>query len=169
MKRSTTEKKVYSSIFLEYGMMICVVIIFLIVFFQIIFRYFLAIPIVWSEEIARFFVVILTFLGFAFHIINDSHPRLTFFVSLFPDIVRRALRKLGIFIYLFISLVIVWQGTRLLIEQINFNRKIQSINIPVFYFTWVLPFVFLLSSVYLLKLILVDIVNFIRKKLNYLH
>jgi len=144
----------------EYGLLILNFVIFLIVCNQIFFRYVLKSSLVWSEEITRYLLVWLTFLGFSCNVKTDSLPRITAFISLFPIIIRRALRIFGRLCFLIVSLVIMWQGIKLVIQQISTGRTCSSLPLPIFCFTVAIPFAFLLSSIYLLKFIWMEIHNF---------
>lgn len=52
---------------------------------QVIARYFLGSPTIWSEELARFLVVWVTMLGSAYVLEHGGHVAVTVFVDMLPD------------------------------------------------------------------------------------
>ena len=62
--------------------------LFVCVMMQIIWRYILEIPLLWSEEAARYLLVWISLLAVAVAFRNDSHIRLDFFVAKCPAPLR---------------------------------------------------------------------------------
>lgn len=52
---------------------------------QVVSRYFLGSPTIWSEELARFLVVWVTMLGSAYVLENGGHVAVTIFVDMMPQ------------------------------------------------------------------------------------
>lgn len=61
------------------------VLLVVIVFFQVFFRYALNNPLAWSEELARFTFVWLVFISSAVVVRDDSHMSMDFVVSYHPS------------------------------------------------------------------------------------
>lgn len=79
-----------------------------VVFSQVLARYFFNFSLSWSEEIARFAFVWLSFLGAAILVRRDEHIRVTMLVDALPTplwAVARALQYVGVLIclYFFVS------------------------------------------------------------------
>lgn len=58
---------------------------------QVIARYFLASPTIWSEELARFLIVWVTMLGSAYVLEHGGHVAVTLFAEMMPEPVQRML------------------------------------------------------------------------------
>ena len=52
-----------------------------VVFMQVIMRYFMSAPLAWSDEMSRYLMVWITFLGSALAFYEGSHPAITFAVE----------------------------------------------------------------------------------------
>ena len=65
-----------------------------VVFLQVVFRYFLLQPLAWAEEGARFLFIWVALLGAALGVKDRAHFAVTVIVSRFPAQVREALRVL---------------------------------------------------------------------------
>lgn len=80
----------------------------ILVFLQVLFRYLFNTPLGWSEEIARFAFVWLSFLGAAILVRTDGHIRVSVFVDQLPDrgwIAVRVLQYAGALICIAILLL----------------------------------------------------------------
>lgn len=62
-----------------------------VLFLQIICRYFFQVPLVWSEEMALVLMLWITFLGSALLQASNEHIGIDFLVRLLPHVTRRAL------------------------------------------------------------------------------
>ncbi|NYT36429.1 TRAP transporter small permease [Allopusillimonas soli] len=61
----------------------------LVLFAQIIFRYFFEMPLVWSEEMALVLMIWVTFLGSALLLASHEHISIDFMVELMPPVWQR--------------------------------------------------------------------------------
>lgn len=68
-----------------------VAIIFVILFLQVIFRYFLNSPIVWSEELARYTFVWITMIGISYNIRADNNISMTLLYGHCPQKLQKVL------------------------------------------------------------------------------
>ncbi|MFU0831469.1 MAG: hypothetical protein ACFWUC_00780 [Oscillospiraceae bacterium] len=92
---------------IENAVMITTILVMLVVLFaQVLMRYVFNSPLVWSEEVARYLFVYLTFIGISFGISKGTHIRMEFLINKFPVIVRKILDicisffSAGIFVFL---------------------------------------------------------------------
>jgi TRAP-type transport system small permease protein len=58
---------------------------------QVFFRYILNAPLIWSEELARYLLVWLTFLGINYGIRHRAHIEMEYFFTKFPRILQRVI------------------------------------------------------------------------------
>ena len=61
----------------------------LVVFMQVVFRYVLESPLVWSEELARYLSIWITFLGASVAVGARNHIKIDAFIGMFPVKVRK--------------------------------------------------------------------------------
>jgi TRAP-type C4-dicarboxylate transport system permease small subunit len=89
------------------GVMTCVV------FVSVVFRYILNSPLTWSEELASLLFAWLTFMGAYVGFRTHSHIRIDTLTMFLPATVRRGVLLLADVGVLFLLLVFIWQGFRL--------------------------------------------------------
>jgi TRAP-type C4-dicarboxylate transport system permease small subunit len=70
---------------------------------NVILRYVFRVPVSWAEELARYMMIWLSFLGMSLALKDNEHVGLTFFVKLFPkkvEIVLKIISRLVILVFL---------------------------------------------------------------------
>jgi len=119
------------------------------VFIQIIFRYLLHQPIYWSEEIPRFILIWLTFLGSAIAMKNHSHLSISLLTN------RLAVQKriwvqffANLLSLLFIS-ILVWGG--IIITILTMPNRTAALQMPTGLVYLAVPVGGILMIIYLLK------------------
>jgi C4-dicarboxylate transporter DctQ subunit len=80
-----------------------VVVMTVVVFLQVVYRYVLTQPLYWSEELARYLFVWLSILGATLGLQKRGHFGLDVFFRMFP---RKMKQSMGFFIYLLMGIVI---------------------------------------------------------------
>lgn len=83
-----------------------------IVMLQVFCRYLLNHSLFWSEELARYLLVWLTFLGASVAYYRDMHPGVDVIYSRLPEAWKRSSRILVTVLSLLFFLVMIWYGTR---------------------------------------------------------
>ncbi|MDN7247115.1 TRAP transporter small permease [Planococcus shenhongbingii] len=81
-----------------------------VVFLQVIFRFVLGSPLAWTEELARYSLIWITFLGAAYAMSLKAHIGMELFVNLFGLPIRKALYILSTIATLSFFLMMVIQG-----------------------------------------------------------
>lgn len=104
-----------------------------IVFLQVIMRYVFANSLSWSEELARFIFLWLSWIGASYAVKTRDHFR----VEMFADMIKgknRIIFEYAILIIWFIfSLLLVWYGTKLLIFLSKTGQVSAAMDVPM---TW---------------------------------
>ncbi|MEW6263253.1 MAG: TRAP transporter small permease [Thermodesulfobacteriota bacterium] len=85
---------------------------FLLVLAQVVFRYVLALPLAWSEELARYLMVWGVCLAAAEAYARGSHVGLTAFLDLLPPSARRYLKLFVHLVVIGLMALIVYHGFR---------------------------------------------------------
>ncbi len=132
---------VYSAIerVMRYLTIVLLVLMVIIVFANVVSRYYLHASLAWSEEVARFMLVWLVFIGSFLAYIHDEHLGLDILVTKFPPTLRKIV---GIFtnILIIFALYAVMEGGYLLMRD-NFDWLSPAAEIPQGYVYFVVPFV----------------------------
>ena len=90
-----------------------------VVFWQVIARYFLRLPMDWSSELAKILMVWITFLGVILAFYDHSHPCITFLVDKFPSKLRKAVDLVLNIFLLFGFIVVTYMGFQLCLKTHN--------------------------------------------------
>jgi TRAP-type C4-dicarboxylate transport system permease small subunit len=100
-----------------------------IVFYQVFTRYVIEDPAGWTEEIARYFLVAVVFIGAAMSVRKNNHIQVDFFYRLMP---RWMGRSVSTFVDLFRCLFLGYATwlTWLLIERIG-NQRMAIVDLPM--------------------------------------
>lgn len=96
--------------FIKHILNILLFIMVIVVFAQVVIRYALNNPLAWSEEIARYILVWLTFLGAAYAMSKQAHVGVEVFVKLFPVKIQKGVLVLATFVSLFFFAIMIYQG-----------------------------------------------------------
>jgi TRAP-type C4-dicarboxylate transport system permease small subunit len=105
------------------------VLLVVIVFFQVFFRYALNNPLAWSEELARFTFVWLVFMSSAVVVRDDSHMSMDFVVNLLPERIRVIIDIISKVI-ISIFMIITMRQT-IIIMKVTFSQASPSLQIPM--------------------------------------
>lgn len=125
-----------------------------IVFLQVVYRYVLAEPLYWSEELARYLFVWLSILGAALGLRKRGHFGLDFFHRMLPQKGRRLLHLLIHLLMGSVILVVLIQGVTLV--QATVLQKSPAMGISMGWAYACLPVGAALMTVHLLMIFLGD-------------
>ncbi|MCD6363789.1 MAG: TRAP transporter small permease [Synergistetes bacterium] len=89
---------------------ILLILMVVVVFAQIIFRFFIGSSLSWSEELARYSMIWLSFLGASAGVKRGAHVGVEFLLRSLPEKKRILLTKLILALGLFFFLVVFWKG-----------------------------------------------------------
>ncbi|ANU11767.1 tripartite AtP-independent periplasmic transporter subunit DctQ [Planococcus antarcticus DSM 14505] len=104
-----------------------------VVFLQVIFRFILNSPLAWTEELARYSLIWLTFLGAAYAMSSKAHIGMEFFVKLFAAPVRQALYSIATFASLLFFLLMVIEGYDLSMQGMSQTSPVLRIPMGMIY------------------------------------
>lgn len=103
------------------------------VFLQVIFRFILNSPLAWTEELARYSLIWLTFLGAAYAMSSKAHIGMEFFVNLFGVPIRKMLYIVATFASLLFFLLMVIEGYDLAMQGMSQLSPVLRIPMGVIY------------------------------------
>jgi TRAP-type C4-dicarboxylate transport system permease small subunit len=99
--------------FEEWLLMGLLVIMAIVVALQVVFRYILKTPLVWSEELARFLQIWLAFLGIGYGLRNEAHVSMSLVMNKMPE-------KLKNITFIFSNLLIIFCFIAILPGALNY-------------------------------------------------
>lgn len=103
------------------------------VFLQVIFRFVIQQPLAWTEELSRYCLVWLTFLGAAYAMSTKAHIGMEVFVKLFALSIQKVLYVIATIASLMFFLLMVVQGYDLAIQSMSQLSPVLRIPMGVIY------------------------------------
>lgn len=104
-----------------------------VVFLQVIFRFVLGSPLAWTEELARYSLIWLTFLGAAYAMSLRAHIGMEFFVNLFRTPGKKALYLIASIASLMFFLLMVVEGYNLAMQGMAQTSPVLRIPMGMIY------------------------------------
>lgn len=123
-------------------------VLFALVLTQIVWRYVLAAPLVWSEEAARYLYVWIAFLGWAVAARRGTHIAIGALVDRLPAVGRRALARLGLGLTGLLAGGLLWHGLAIAWR----NRDVPMVTLPAGF--WLVYAAVPVAAILLLRLVL---------------
>ena len=122
---------------IRYLVLVLLSLMVLIVFANVVSRYYLHYSLAWSEEVARFMLVWLVFLGSFLAYVNDEHLGLDILVKKFPPLLRKIVATFVNMLVIF-ALYAVMEGGYLMMIA-NFDWLSPAAEIPQGYIYLIVP------------------------------
>ncbi|MFD1862785.1 TRAP transporter small permease [Planococcus chinensis] len=123
----------YMNIGIKHFLNIILAVLVTVVFLQVIFRFVLGSPLAWTEELARYSLIWITFLGAAYAMSLKAHIGMELFVNLFGIPIRKALYILSTIATLAFFLMMVIQGTDLAMQSMSQLSPVLRIPMGIIY------------------------------------
>lgn len=130
---------------------------FVILLFQIILRYFFNHPLIWSEELARYLFVWVAFIGASFGVRDSSHIKLTVIFNFFSKKLRTVISASTNIVCILFFIYLIPDSIRLAADQ--FSVASSAIGLPMGLVFLAVPVGFVLMSIRLL----IDTIGLFRK------
>jgi len=137
---------------LEYLCAGLLLVIVALVFVNVVGRYFLHAPIRWSDEVAQFLFLWLSYLGALAALMGGRHYSFPNLINMLPANLRLAAKTVSDLIVLAMLAILVWGGV-VLVDLLHYQRS-PAIDLPVYYVYAALPLVsFLMALVVVFQII----------------
>lgn len=107
------------------------------VFLQVMFRFFMDQPLAWTEELARYLLVWLTFLGSAYAMSIKAHIGTEYIQKFLSPLVNKVVLSLAALLSILFFLVMIYQGYLLSIRSMT--QTSPSLLLPMGYVYMVIP------------------------------
>src|SRR5215204_3789995 len=138
-------KSPFVSRWLEYLCAALLIVTVLIIFANVIARYFFHAPLRGSDEVSQYMFLWLSYLGALAALMRVQHYSFPNVVEMLPRIPGAAVKALSDFIVLLILLVLVWFGWQL-VDRLSFQTS-PALGLPVYYAYVALPLTAALMAV----------------------
>lgn len=102
-----------------------------LVFIQVIMRYVFANSLSWSEELARFIFLWLSWIGASYAVKERSHFRVEMFANLLKGSHRRTFEYFILIVWFIFSFALAWLGTELVIFLHDTGQTSAAMDIPM--------------------------------------
>ena len=137
---------------LEYLCAGLLLVIVALVFSNVVGRYFLHAPIRWSDEVAQFLFLWLSYLGALAALMGGRHYSFPNVINMLPANLRLAAKTVSDLIVLAMLAILVWGGV-VLVDLLHHQRS-PAIDLPIYYVYAALPLVsFLMALVIVFQII----------------
>ncbi|MFA5527608.1 MAG: TRAP transporter small permease [Peptostreptococcales bacterium] len=146
----------------EYVTIVLIAVMVIVVFLQVIFRFIIERSLAWSEEMARYLLIWVTFLGASIGMKRKSHIGVEVVVNLFSERIQVFIRIItNMIMMVFLVAVIIW-SQRLLAIVSQQRSPAMEISMAIPYTAIVVSSA--LMALYILYNILLDIIEIRNKK-----
>lgn len=123
---------------LKYILFILMIALIVSVFSQVLFRFVLNQPLAWTEELARYILVWLTFLGAAYAMSLKAHIGVEFFVNKLPDSLHKFSLVLSTLVSIAFFMILITQGYSMMTRSMSQLSPVLKIPMGMVYA--VIPF-----------------------------
>src|ERR1043165_6613238 len=130
---------------LEYLCASLLTVIVLVVFANVIGRYFFHAPLRWSDEVAQYMFLWLSYLGGLAALMRGRHYSVPKLVEMLPRLPRVVVKAISALVVVLILLVLVWFGWQL-VDRLSFQTSL-TLGVPVYYAYAALPLTAALMAV----------------------
>ena len=141
---------------LEYLCAALLIVIVAVVFANVVARYFFSSPLHWSDEVAQFLFLWLSYLGALAALMAGRHYSVPNLIDMLPGKARSAAATFSDLVVLAMLIVLVWYGWELM-NRLSFQTSL-ALQLPVSYVYLALP----LTSALMALVIIARIVGRIR-------
>lgn len=135
----------------EMSIFLCAVVIVTIVTAEVVLRYGFSHSLIFTEELSRYLMVWIVFLGSALAIRDGSHININFLINRFSWKVRKWVLVAAHLLSVAFLVVVMVEGIRILPQQ--FHQTCVTLDLPVFYFYLAIPVGCVLMLLFMLPVI----------------
>lgn len=117
--------------FEEYFCVWTMAIMTILVFIQVVMRYVFSNSLSWSEELARFIFLWLSWIGASYAVKERSHFRVEMFADMIKGTARRQFEYFILIVWFAFSFALTWLGTQLVIFLYDTGQTSAAMDIPM--------------------------------------
>lgn len=109
----------YINLLLKYLLFLLMIVLIISVFSQVLFRFVLNQPLAWTEELARYILVFLTFLGAAYAMSLKAHVGVEFFVHKLPPSMQKLALILATLVSIAFFIILIQKGYIMMVKSMT--------------------------------------------------
>ena len=125
--------KIFLDNFEEYFVVWTMALMTLLVFLQVIMRYVFSASLSWSEELARYVFLWLSWIGASYAVKERSHFRVEMFADMIKGAARKRFEYFILIVWFLFSFALAWLGTDLLMFLYETEQTSAALEMPM---TW---------------------------------
>lgn len=145
----------------EYSLILCLAVMGIVLFVQIIMRTFFSAPLKWAEELARYLQIWITFLGIGYGIRRGSHIGMTLLKDRLPPVLK-ALCGLIVDVAGFLAFIVLFRTSLQFLAHQNVVSTAMELPMQLVYL--VIPVGAVIYMVYDMSMIVSDIRKILQRR-----
>jgi len=122
-----------------------------LLFMQVVLRYFFGKSIAWTEEMSRYTFMWMVYIAASLAAKQDTHIRVTAQLSILPESLRRYVLLVADLLWLAFNAVVIWEGISLFQNMGQFRLVSGSMGWDLRYVFLILPIGFLAMSIRIIQ------------------
>ncbi|MCI9296047.1 MAG: TRAP transporter small permease [Lachnospiraceae bacterium] len=162
-------KKAILKVIDNFELYICyvtLVVSLVVLFVQVVLRYVFDNATSWSEEVGRYCLIWLIFLGTSFAVKNEAHIRIDAALLIWPKKIRPIILEIGDGIWFLFNLLMVYVSTFYTKEIFSMGSIAPGLKIPIGYIYAAIPLGFLLMDIRMVQVKCGKLKGFLEKRRN---
>ena len=156
-------KKILLKIMDNFELYICcftIVLSLIVLFMQVILRYVFSNATSWSEEVGRYCLIYLIFLGTSLAAKNEAHIRIDAAINLWPEKIRGIILELGDVVWFAFNVLIIYVSIFYTREIFQMGSIAPGLKIPLGFVYMAIPMGFTLMCI---RMIVLKVQKFLRR------
>lgn len=135
------------------------VIMTILMFTEIVARYIFGSSFIWIEELTRYLFIWLTFISAAYVTATKSHIKVDVALAIFPKKVQPTIKKMGLLIWLILSIIITYVGFDYSITMLHVGGNSPTLGLAKGIVYLGIPIGYLLMSIRLITQLFKETIN----------
>src|SRR5699024_1324931 len=135
----------------EWVLMISLIFLVLLVFAQVITRYFLNYSLGWSEELAKYILIWVAWISVSYSIRRQEHLRIEFLINRFRSSVQKYIEFIVLILWLFFAFFLAIVGTDVILGMRTSGQTSPSLGLPMWIAYLAIPAGGLLMTIRLIQ------------------
>lgn len=129
----------------------CLVATVVLLFVQVVLRYFFGRSLAWTEEMSRYTFLFMVYIGASLAAKHDAHIRVTAQLNLFPAFMRKYVLLFSDLLWLGFNAIVIWEGFNLFQSMGQYRLVSASTGWDVRYAFLIIPLSFIAQSIRIIQ------------------
>lgn len=123
----------------EWLLVASLIAVVILVILQVFFRYVIHASLGWSEEIARYALIWITWISTSYAVRKHSHIRVEFIKDMFSDKVKKYIEFIVLSLWFLLALFLAVEGTKLVMTIYGTGQVSPSTQLPIWFIYMAVP------------------------------